>query len=893
MEETTKQLRERFLLLSCLTATQTENAPTVEALPPFFGFLLAVLETPPDLPLCFVLPRCGDVARLASVLRALAGFRQRHELAVKILAAQKFKKGQAVQVFPSGEVFIYEGIRDDDPNRFWLSELDLFRPQRGAYRTKFPVKMSFPLSAVQRLAATTKKRPKGNLRERAGSLLQPPKAAVDQLLDTVAFGNFSGAANEVILLDSHSGFADFSKRVAFQIQPQAAGALPLRELLPFGDLIQPSAPGKSWLRKWDDANPVGEPLVAITHSAELLANFSLDAATTADSESRSKLIVANGLSRFKHRQTYDDIAGSQKLVLFASLDEQEMIETLGRAPIPCKFWWLSAAEIGAATGLIGANGSPGVVGRVLRWAKNHELMMLESVSCEHQELESVCLGLEDLRGRLSNDGNDPLTKLTALAWRMVNDIAAIVRPVTVLEQRKFATQISHLRSEAKNNVWLRPECASILNDIANGIEACLPAERKLGLSKGAALYRVVRESQAAQLKCALLVRNENQIADLKLWLRQRNISIETYSPRTLPADSAFDRLICVAWPGWHSLKQIAGALVAPRITVLAYPFEGRWLNQCKRRLHQRPDVPTVTAVEKSKLVLNGKATPAIWVEEKKEETPPAPPASTDTGIWDFEQRLRAVRKGSAALPVVAPDTVPARYVSFVGDHYAFLTQSHKLPVATALVSGAVRANQKLPERTVLEIRPGDFIVFPESGDREFVQMVADRAIGVIAPQLRKLARRWKDALQKSGVTPGQFHQQAKSLNRPRHLATIRYWFADSSQIGPREKDDLILIALVTGDKEFEAEIDDVRLAIERLWSAHLSAGMRLHDALLQRLPHVMGQVEENGTEVDLGELGSAWIVQVDSVASEDEPRSRNETNRLLRERVSTNPLLPI
>jgi len=50
MEETTKQLRERFLLLSCLTATQTENAPTVEALPPFFGFLLAVLETPPTCP---------------------------------------------------------------------------------------------------------------------------------------------------------------------------------------------------------------------------------------------------------------------------------------------------------------------------------------------------------------------------------------------------------------------------------------------------------------------------------------------------------------------------------------------------------------------------------------------------------------------------------------------------------------------------------------------------------------------------------------------------------------------------------------------------------------------------------------------------------------------------
>jgi hypothetical protein len=291
------------------------------------------------------------------------------------------------------------------------------------------------------------------------------------------------------------------------------------------------------------------------------------------------------------------------------------------------------------------------------------------------------------------------------------------------------------------------------------------------------------------------------------------------------------------------------------------------------------------------LVAIDKKTPAIWLEENAKEASPPSTISTDTGIWHFEQRLRAARKGIAALPAVATDTVPARYISFVGNGYAFLTESHKLPVATALVSGIVRPNQKLPERTVLEIKAGDFIVFPESGEREFIQMVADKGIGTTAPQLRKLARRWKDALQKSGLTPEQFHQQAKGFNRPRHPATIRYWFADSSQIGPREKDDLVLIALVTGDKTLEAEIDDVRLAIERLWSAHLSAGMRLRDALLQRLPQVMGQVEENGTKVDLGELGSAWIVQVDAIAPNDELRGRSEINRLLRERPTSNSIL--
>ena len=405
-----------------------------------------------------------------------------------------------------------------------------------------------------------------------------------------------------------------------------------------------------------------------------------------------------------------------------------MIKTLGQAPIPCKFWWLSAAEINTGIGSVCANGSTGLVNKVVRWANNHERLDIESVPCENQELETVCIRLEDLRSQLSDDENDPLTKLTSLAWRMLNDASAIVRPLTALEQKRFATQVGSLRAELKNNAWLKPEGAKALNDIASAIEASLLADGKLGLSKGAALYRVVRESQTAGLKCALLARNENHIEELKLWMRQRSISLETYSPRTLPEDSSFDRLICVSWPGWYSLKQIADILVAPRITVLAYPFEGRWLSQCKRRLRLCPDVPKVTAAEKTGLVATDKSTPAIWPEDNATEALPPSTVSTDTGIWHFEQRLRAARKGIAASPAVATDTVPARYVSFVGDCYAFLTESHKWPVATALVSGIVRPNQKLPERTVLEIKAGDFIVFPESGEREFVQMVADKGI---------------------------------------------------------------------------------------------------------------------------------------------------------------------
>ncbi len=868
MEEIIKQLCERFPLLTRLTLAQTGNNSHPEALPPFLGFLLAVMDAPPDQPVCFVLPRRGDVARLTSVLYALHRFIKRQKQLVHADAEIKFKKGDWVRVHPSRHVFRFGGFDETSPDYIWLETLDNMGKRKECAADFLP-----------RLEKTNLKRPIG----RGGSLIRSPAPApLDVLLETSTFGNQSLIKNEVAILDSQSGFAIFAETVSFQRAALMPEIPSLKDLLPFGELSQPFSSKQSWLKKWDERNPAGEPLVAITSSAELLANYCIDAAA------KSKLVVVNGLSRLKHRQTYDDMAESQRLILFASQDEVEMIETLGQAPIPCRFWWLSAAEINAGAEFVAANGSSGIVNKIARWANNHERLNVESVSCDNPELEKVCIRLEELRGHLTDDENAPLTKLTSQAWRMINDAAAAIHPPTADEQKKFVAQISNLRGELRGNFWLNPETSGILADIASGIETALLPEAKLGISKGAALYRTVRETQMAGLKCALLARNENQIGELKLWLRQRHIHLEAYSPRTLPEDGYFDRLICVSWPGWHSLKQIADILVAPRITVLAYTFEGRWLNQCKRRLRLRPNAPTITPVEKLGLVAQTKSTASVWPEDNPTDTPPTLTISTDTEIWNFEQRLRAARKGLAALPTVATDTVSARYVSFVGDAFVFLTETHKVSVATELVSSRVRQNQKLPERDVSNIKPGDFLVFPESGERELVQELADKLIGPTAPEIRKLARMWKGALQNSGMTPEEFLIQARNFNRPRHRATIRNWYADTLQIGPREKDDLVLIALVTGNSELDANIEDVRLAIERLWSAHQSAGVRLRDVLLQRLPQVINQVEENGTQIDLGELGSAWVVHVDSIASNSEMRGRGEVNRLLWEQASSN-----
>jgi hypothetical protein len=860
------ELYAKFPLLSrlILRQTQAEGIFITERLPSFLGFILAAMENPPEHPLCFVLPKCGEVARLAIVLCALHQFKKKQVQFARTYGAANFSKGEKVKIHPGGFVYIYNGFDEEFPEYVSLKTLD----GMGCYR--LPAKSTIP-----RLEKTSCIRPAGQLKT---PLVAPPPALLDILLETSTFGNLSLMQNEAILLDSSTGFDNFADIVGFQCNAPLGNIPSLKTLLPFGKILE----RPPWLER-DGRSLAGEPLVAITHSAESLANYCID------TPAKSKIVAINGLSKLKNNlQSYDDVAKRQRLILFASHDESEMIEELGQRQ--CQFWWLQEAELTLCQRTVVSCDTSGMLGKIIKWANNHKQIKIESVLCKDELLMPVYLALEKLRTYMHGNENDALTKMAALAWRLFNEASAIFYPQTEVEKQQFASKINHLRNEKNNNIpWINPEHSALIENFAAQIESILLADINVGIRKGEGLDSVIAESQKNQLHYALLARNENQVANIKRWLQQNNLSLEVYSFRTLPDDRFFDRLICISWPGWSSLKQVADALVSPRITVLAYSFEKRWLNQSENRLRERPNTPMVTASQKWKFVNPTKPYSDTWIGDDKNPPPPFPtpsPFLTDVGIWHFEQQLRAVRKGNAMRPTTASDTVASRYISFVGDFYAFLTESHKLPVATALVSGSTRINTGLPERSVSDIKSGDFIVFPESGDREFIQEAADRKIGVSAARLRKLARKWKESLQKCGLTPDEFHQQARLLDKSRHIATIRAWFADNSQIGPREKDDLVLIARVTKDKELELEIDNVRSAIECLWGAHKSAGNNLRDALLQKLPHVMGLVEENGTKVELGELGSAWIVQIESIAPDNELRGRSEVNQLLRERES-------
>jgi len=74
MQDLVDRLRTRFPLLAHACLHQQGTADAIEALPPFLGLFMAAMAAPATTPLCFILPRRGDIARLAAVIHGLQQF---------------------------------------------------------------------------------------------------------------------------------------------------------------------------------------------------------------------------------------------------------------------------------------------------------------------------------------------------------------------------------------------------------------------------------------------------------------------------------------------------------------------------------------------------------------------------------------------------------------------------------------------------------------------------------------------------------------------------------------------------------------------------------------------------------------------------------------------------
>jgi len=860
MDEITRTIQDRFPLLERLEVNNIVFDNNSETLPPYLGMVMSVLRKPPRIPVCFVHPRWSDIGRLIVVIYAWEQLINQLPALVRSYGQARFEIGGLVRIHPSKHVFKYGGFEGQGLIRL------------GCLTKNNEVRKVRADKIICRLEKTTAKMPLGRLET---NIDYPDPAPIDILLGTSFFGNLGLIKNEIVLLDTQNGFRQFLESTRLQLNQTTFPMPAIIKLCPFGQLLQPSSTHPSWFGKWDERSPEGEPIVAVTHSAELLAKY------CASEPSHSKIIVSNGLSYFKNPQSFDDIIQKQNLILFANHDEDEMIQGLGQRG--CRFWWLTQAEIN--TGIKDAvKYKHRIIGSTMRWANNFYQMKIETEDCDNKDLQEVFLLLMQLEKAVNIDPDGILTKVVKRAWWILNDASAFLGPLEDNDCSRFNEQVSLLRRELRTNaIWIKAEQNQVLSNVANKFDYIFAPESKLGISKGEALKQIINQTVSTGLKYILVTRNANHVTRLVSWLKRhpdvKNTSV--YYPSILTQDIECDRVICNSWLGSESMKKVVNSLVAPSIFTVSYPFEKHWLNQFQSHFNRRADTTTITSSEKSGFVLPNTKSYVHWVEDDNIIEPPKPKTEPNLDIWTFEHNLRGARKGLLSQQSSITDSIDSYYVSFVGDSYAYLTETHKIALVNDLISGQPLENHTIPEITVLDLKKDDFVIFPGTGNRELIQEKADQLIGTKATILRESAHLWKDALTESNISPEEFQKRVTDYDIEKQLNTIKIWFKDTSQIGPQKKDDLEIIARITNNSSLNKNIDSVWDAIVTLRSYHLSAGMRLHSLLLQNLPQVLRQVEENGTLISLGEMGDAWVVQVDSVSPTNELRERREVNRLI------------
>jgi hypothetical protein len=145
--------------------------------------------------------------------------------------------------------------------------------------------------------------------------------------------------------------------------------------------------------------------------------------------------------------------------------------------------------------------------------------------------------------------------------------------------------------------------------------------------------------------------------------------------------------------------------------------------------------------------------------------------------------------------------------------------------------------------------------------------------------LRTKAEEWRAALRSIGPTPRGVYEHLTNRGLRRDYQTVRNWLVDMDLIAPKRREDLELIAQVSGAVAMRSRLDTIAVAIDEVRSAHIRAGMALSELLLRELPAKLQATSGSEVLVDFT-FGKAWVLEIDDVGALEE-RNYTEVNRLL------------
>jgi hypothetical protein len=821
----------------------------------------------------FVYPRRTNIACSVAVLSALTWVTDDFPTAVEHFRERGLALGQRVAVQPSGHVYEYDGPFEDGNRRFAVPGLRLriLNARKSDWRRTVisePAVRRFPTDQIARLKPTDRVAPRG---QQNTSLGDWKASYLDGLTGIRTGGNTGLLRNRVLTLSTHVDVDHFFETVT--LLRQGSDAACVADVLTSGRITE-----DGMLHSDDRYQSEDEPLVAVTHSVERLA----DACDYAEPCSKS-VFVDGAAALVRNFQAFDRIAARQRLILITDHEDDEYITDL--ASRGCCVWHLTEAEM--SFGLTDSKeGCEGVFSEAKRASAVASKTHVEAVPADDRLVDDAAAELARASRALGGETDESISKPVGQAFGALLELASWFGAPAPPEVAAYLERLRSILAEAERVApWTPPNAADALRNAVRYMTQAA-SEPLVGWSKLEALVFTLDALQGSSRRVGIATRSAPAAAALREHLPEYLRSIQVFGAALVPADLRLDTVIVASWLKSEAMSRLFNLYLAPDVKVIAVPFERKWLAGLVRRRQSGPrygqldrsmKASILGVIEVADVLGSAPSIEASGDTTAPGETPRDSSALTEQ-LARMENWTKRASKGRPADPADEHDARDARYVGFVGHTYAYVTAGRALPVVTDVVRGLSVKQAKVPLMTIDRLRAGEYVLFRDQGERDVISLFAEQELGSTRyKERRAVADRWKTALNSLGSSHFEISHRLRETGVSKHSATIRSWVLDADKIGPGSRADIDAIARAAGESSSWASA--VWEAIAEIRGAHIAAGQRLSQFLLSELPKQLRTFGETETHVDLT-LVQAWVVEIEEIG-EVESRSYTEVNRLL------------
>lgn len=321
------------------------------------------------------------------------------------------------------------------------------------------------------------------------------------------------------------------------------------------------------------------------------------------------------------------------------------------------------------------------------------------------------------------------------------------------------------------------------------------------------------------------------------WCRTKRIITQIYVHYPVEYYSAqcsqFSAVVVVGWLKRAVMRKILYCFNTPEYNVLLYDYEKRWKGYDTSKWNAAMD-----SVENKRIIDRSFSTEKLQISTFRftSETPEKRDIPETDELTEIEVVLREnkyrqylVRDENRNENEIT-EAIP---VNYAGGYLAFYRSGHKvISVSNIINNDADKIDSVLPSN----LKIGDFVVVRES-DHDLIREMADIILERSGkPELRGLATKWKEALEIEQVfhSTEEIYHRLQQAGCTKGYATVRGWLQDDV-IAPQSKEDLALIAEVTGSDVLKELLDQIYEAAQTIKSTHVQAGRALSAQLRGRI----------------------------------------------------------